>query len=76
MEGKLSKAWNHKLQCSKIVLGKEPVSISVSLFGDIVKISDAERNEPWKLKTLVVIPLQDDFFKKSHNLLVFSVCIS
>lgn len=52
VERKLSKRWNHKLQCSKIVLGKEPVSVSVSLCHDAIK-SDAERNEP-----LVVIPLQ------------------
>ena len=44
---KLSKLWNHKLQCSKVVLGKEPVSVPVSLCRDAVKDRDAERNEPW-----------------------------
>lgn len=32
------------------MLGKEPVSVPVSLCCDAVKDSDAERNEPWKLK--------------------------
>lgn len=46
VERKLSKLWNHKLQCSKVVLGKEPVSVPVSLCRDAVKDSGAERNEP------------------------------
>lgn len=29
VERKLSKMWNHKLQCSKIVLVKEPVSMGL-----------------------------------------------
>lgn len=29
VERKLSKMWNHKLQCSKIVLVKEPVSMAL-----------------------------------------------
>lgn len=34
---KVSKTWNHKLQCTKIVLGKEPVSVSMILYRDATK---------------------------------------
>jgi len=74
VERKLSKLWNHKLQCRKVVLGKEPVSVPVSLCRDAVKDSDAERNEPWKLETTggdssAEMKRTD----KSHNLHVHSI---
>ncbi|MXQ84594.1 hypothetical protein E5288_WYG020760 [Bos mutus] len=74
VERKLSKLWNHKLQCRKVVLGKEPVSVPVSLCRDAVKDSDAERNEPWKLETTggdssAEMKRTD----KSHNLRVHSI---
>lgn len=37
VERKFGKMWIHKLQCSKIVLGMEPVSVSVGLCCDTVK---------------------------------------
>lgn len=37
VERKLSKTWNHKLQCTKIVLGKEPVSVFMILCPDATK---------------------------------------
>lgn len=77
VERKLSKTWNHKFQCSKVMLGKEPVSVPVSLCCDAVKDSDAERNEPWKLKnTGGDSSAEIKRTNKSHNLHVHSIHIS